>query len=525
MNKKTIIIALLALVAIAGRAQEPFFRTDSAVVRGHIVNYSTEMDFQSISAFVPNVFMGENSILTAEIRQDGTFEKHLLLHYPLRSWFYTSIETEGYQQIPFYLCPGDTLDITIRFNDGVIPDCEYSGGHAPDVARLLKVRCDVMSLYNCCRNFEGGIEAFNSFADSLYTVQVREANEQADRLRFTPFERRLALCDLAVNWGDAYLSYFSQIQDKMAEDNPAAPYTAGNAMMERLSQPELYPLLKRLPNADSLRLAPRVFHRYLSSLEYSSPLRYPIYAKRGTIWEGNLQNVVEQLLLNHSVGQRLFESNEDLVPIQLIQLHVVNDALGDWMDRGTIEEDFSAVKPFLNHPVVSKMAQQFYEEMLAYEPTLPLPEGAAAEFIKDILKQYPNRYIILDFWAMYCGPCKMEIRDTRNLRQQLHEREDVKFVFLANERNPKNEAYSDFVNENLKDEANIVIDDTRLRQLQDFFGFANLPYNVTLTPDGRIVRDGLLLREFEVGYDSFIQRLEEMKATIERHRDRLFNSQ
>ena len=244
-------------------------------------------------------------------------------------------------------------------------------------------------------------------------------------------------------------------------------------------------------------------------------MRYPLYAKRGTSWERNRQNVVEQLLLNHNVGQQFFESKENLLPIQLIQLHVVNDAMEQWMWEGTIEEDFSAVKPFLKHPAVSEMAQQFYEEMLAYEPTLPLPEGAAADFIKDILKQYPNRFIILDFWAMYCGPCKMEIRDTKIPRQQLHEREDVKFVFLANERNPKNEAYLDFVNENLKDEANIVIDDTRLRQLQDLFGFAGLPYNVTLTPDGRIVRDGIWLRQFELGYDSFIQMLEEMKAAIE----------
>lgn len=512
--KRTIIAPLLTLVALAGQAQEPFFRTDSAVVRGRIVDYSTDKDFQSISALVPDVFTGENSNVTAEIRQDGTFEKHLLLHYPLFSWFYTRIETEGYQQIPFYLCPGDTLDITIRFNDGVIPECEYSGGNADEVARLLKVRYDVIPLYDSCRNFEGDIDAYNRFTDSLYTVQVHEASRQADSLHFTPFERRLALCDLASNWGTAYLIYFDQIKTKLEQEDPRAPYKADNAVMECISKPELYPLLKRLPNADSLMLATRFFHRYLRNVEYSAPMMYPLYAKRGTSWESNRQNVVEQLSLNHNVGQRLFESKEDMLPIQLMQLHVLNDAVEQWMCEGTIEEDFSAVKPFLKHPAVSMMAQQFYEEMLAYEPTLPLPEGAAADFIKNILKQYPNRYIILDFWALYCSPCKMEIQDTRNFRQRLHEREDVKFVFLANERNPKNRAYLDFVNENLKDEANIVIDDTRLRQLQDLFGFAGLPYNVTLTPDGRIVRDGILLHQFELGYDSFIQRLEEMKEEV-----------
>ena len=36
MNKKTVITALLALVAMAGQAQEPFFRTDSAFIIGKV---------------------------------------------------------------------------------------------------------------------------------------------------------------------------------------------------------------------------------------------------------------------------------------------------------------------------------------------------------------------------------------------------------------------------------------------------------------------------------------------------------
>lgn len=55
--KRTIIASLLTLVALAGQAQEPFFRTDSAVVRGRIVDYSTDKDFQSISALVPLPFV------------------------------------------------------------------------------------------------------------------------------------------------------------------------------------------------------------------------------------------------------------------------------------------------------------------------------------------------------------------------------------------------------------------------------------------------------------------------------------
>jgi len=59
MNKKTIITILLVLIAMTGQGQEPFFCTDSAVVRGRIVDYSPTMGFQNLTAQVTDIFTGE----------------------------------------------------------------------------------------------------------------------------------------------------------------------------------------------------------------------------------------------------------------------------------------------------------------------------------------------------------------------------------------------------------------------------------------------------------------------------------
>ena len=515
MNKKTIITALLALVAMAGQGQEPFFCTDSAVVRGRIVDYSPTMGFQNLTAQVTDIFTGELKTATAEIREDGTFEKRLLLHHPILNWFYTNETNISKQQVPFYLCPGDTLDITICFDDGDVPDCEYRGGHSAEVARLLRVRSDYLNLLNLCRSFDGNIEAYHHFADSLYSAQQRMVDNFADEHHFTSFERRLAQCNMAAVSGTAYLSYFSQIQNKMAQDDPVAPYTAGNAMMERISLPEIYPLLRRLPNNDSLMLATKFFQWYLNYLEFSAPLRYPLFVKRGMTWGNSRDEVTEQLSLLRDTGRRLFVSENDVLPIQLLQLHCINEAIGEWLEAGTAEEDFRSVQSFLTHPTLQKKAQQIFDEQTNMDATLSLPESDATHFVKDILALYPGRYIVLDFWAMWCAPCKAEIRATKDFRHRLHERSDVKFVFLANERNPNREDYLAFVRENLEGEENIAIDDNRFHQLQELFGFNAIPFNVTLTPDGRIVRDGLLLRAAEAGYDRFILMLEEMKARLE----------
>ena len=65
MNKKTIITLLLALVAMTGLSQEPFFCTDSAVVRGRIIDYSSAMGFQNLAAQVTDIFTGELKTATA----------------------------------------------------------------------------------------------------------------------------------------------------------------------------------------------------------------------------------------------------------------------------------------------------------------------------------------------------------------------------------------------------------------------------------------------------------------------------
>ena len=505
--KKQIITILLALVAVTGLAQEVFFHTDSALIRGRIADYSASMGFQMLSAQIDDLFMDEHQVVSAEIREDGTFEKRLLLHHPIFNWFFTSTENLAKKEVPFYLCPGDTLDITITFNGKDVPDCTYSGGHAEEVKRLLQVRTEYLDTYLQCYSFEGDIETFNHWADSVYTEKLKEVEACAKEHGFTPFERQLMLCDVSANFGQAYLSYFAGVRAKM-------------------NQPDAYRVLRRLPNDDALMMASMYEPLYLNKLEYHTILR-PSPATSGSEEDDGedpedellqfRKEEEEELRLFRDQGRLLFAADHDMLPIQLLQLQHINDATSAMVElREEAEKNFHLFLSYLSHPQVKELAQQSFQELMGMGVAFPLPEGAASEFVREILASFPGRYIVLDFWAMWCGPCRQEIMQTQEARQQVRERSDMKFVFLANENNPNDKSYQEFVSKNLAGEHNIAIDDKRFLQLQDLFGFAAIPFNVTLTPDGRIVQNGLLLRAVsEIGYDLFIQQLEDIKQVCE----------
>ena len=507
---------LLTLIAMVCQAQEDFFHTDSALVRGRIVDYSGAMPFQNFSAQMVDLFSDEHKVVSAEIHDDGSFEKRLMLRHPVYNWFFTSTENIGKKQIPFYLCPGDTLDITITFQGSDIPRCSYSGGHADEVARLLQVRTPYLDTYAQCMSFAGDVVAYNHWADSVYTERLHWVETCATEHGFTPFERHLMRCDESANFALAYLAYFSQVQTRLTQEDPYALIKAGNAVMENLSRTDNYEVLRRLPNDDPLMMASMFYPLFLNRLKFAAPMYYPLMVKRGGVVDDSKEEVEQDLRFLGNQGHQMFATDHEVLHIQLLQLQRINEAIGAWMEMGEAEDNTNAFLTYLSHPQLKETAQQCFQQQIGMGMAYPLPEGPGADFVREILSRHPGRYLVFDFWAMWCPPCKKEILDTKDFRSRLRQRTDFKFIFLANENHPERADYQDFVRMNLDGEANIAIDDHRFRQLQDLFGFNAIPYNVTFTPDGRLFNNGLLLRGAEAGYDVFIQQLEEIKQKSER---------
>ena len=118
---------------------------------------------------------------------------------------------------------------------------------------------------------------------------------------------------------------------------------------------------------------------------------------------------------------------------------------------------------------------------------------------------------MLDFWGMGCGPCRAAIQDSKDKRDEIAKRDDVKLVFIAHERTAEgSEAYHKYVAKWLADEETVCLGSADFRRLQELFRFSGIPHYETITPDCHRVRDDLRIN----GFHYFDYELEKVKEKL-----------
>ncbi|MDR2287082.1 MAG: TlpA family protein disulfide reductase [Prevotellaceae bacterium] len=132
------------------------------------------------------------------------------------------------------------------------------------------------------------------------------------------------------------------------------------------------------------------------------------------------------------------------------------------------------------------------EVQTAYE--LPDTEETAA--FKKIIEPFKGKYILVDFWATWCGPCVSEIKDSKAIRESHKDSKDVAFVFITGAKESPLEQYNKFIEEQGLEHTYIVseLDYFSFRQL---FAFNGIPHYVVVDREGRILNNITGMYNFE----------------------------
>ena len=523
-----------------------WLKTDNITIRGRIEGYDAErFGFTAMESYVYDVTKKNNGTLLIDIKPDGTFEKQILLSYPMKLSFYASEQSKvGFYEIPFFARPGETIDVTVRLNEQGQYECFYTNGSSQEVERWLKSDLRLMELGRALNTFEGNFKEANLLADQIWQNMLNRIDMISRRDHFTPMEIHLALGEMQSIYALALMDYAMYHEDRLSpwkenEDGRWTQLVTDSVELQTVRDVNNFKALQRVDFDNPLLLLNHDFFFTLNRIQFAGPVRKvkqevmegedgtydydftkrklsidKCYAMLGEL-TGKPDNLTAQLCMLNDMQSSfdLWRQNEVAIPIIMADTTIVK-AQRDSIAANT--ESVSNMYPLylstLTHPYMRQKAEEFYQvRMSQKELTSPLPEGPGAEIIRDVIAKYPGRYLMIDFWGMGCGPCRAAIQRSKALRAEIAKRDDVKLIFIAGERTAGgSEAYKKYVAEWLAGEETICVSNDNFRRLQELLDFSGIPHYETFTPDGRRVREDIQLH----GLHNFDYELQSLKERL-----------
>ena len=519
-------------------APDDWFKTDTITIRGHIEDYDAErFGFTSMACYYTDVFEKGSTVLVLDIADDGTFCKKFQASYPVEQSFIADDSKVRFNAIRFFARPGETIDITVRKGMFGRYECVYNNGSCRDVERWLRTSHKLDDVMRPLWKFEGTFDEANEVADEVWKLAMAKLQQVARSEDYTPMEVQLALADIEARFGMDYMGCIHSIADGLVKhekrDSVWHTEILDSAEWKKYLDYETYAPMRRIDYDNPLLFASSSFDFLQNRVEYAKPVKEGQY--EGILSEtGGMEmtfgNFSKKLANSLAALRKFMGTDKDNLTAQLCAYHDMVFAFDTWREGfhgmladttiteakkkenlenwPTLTKMFPLYLDAFKNPYVRQKAEQFRDRRLSQtDLATPLPDVPAADLIRKLVGKYPGKFLVIDFWGMSCGPCRGAIQDSKDLRAEIAKRDDVKLVFIAEERTAEgSDAYHKYVAEWLADEETVCLANADFNRLQELFQFNGIPHYETITPDCRRVRDDLRIS----GYHDFNFELERL---------------
>jgi peroxiredoxin len=134
----------------------------------------------------------------------------------------------------------------------------------------------------------------------------------------------------------------------------------------------------------------------------------------------------------------------------------------------------------------------------------PAPEISLPDTEGNIIKlsSFRGKYILVDFWASWCGPCR---RENPNLVEAYNKFKNKNFTILGVSLDSKKEAWLKAIVDDNLNWAHV----SDLKQWNSavvpLYGIEGIPFNVLVGPDGKIIAENLRGRELHQKLQEVLQ--------------------
>ncbi|MCD8164867.1 MAG: TlpA family protein disulfide reductase, partial [Bacteroides sp.] len=156
-----------------------------------------------------------------------------------------------------------------------------------------------------------------------------------------------------------------------------------------------------------------------------------------------------------------------------------------------IKKDIS--NEFLVNEAIRLYETSYRNTAMGYE----LPAGdKGAELFKSMIDPFQGKYVFVDFWGTFCGPCIHGIKEMKETRRAYENSEDVVFLFITSESESPLDKYNEFIEEQELSHTYRVSSDEYLC-LRQLFRFNGIPRYVLVGREGRILNEKFSMHNFE----------------------------
>ncbi|WPO76861.1 TlpA disulfide reductase family protein [Flavobacterium sp. KACC 22761] len=150
-----------------------------------------------------------------------------------------------------------------------------------------------------------------------------------------------------------------------------------------------------------------------------------------------------------------------------------------------IYQEYSSIT---NDPILKEKLTALYNTTNAVQPGKPSPTFNYENHKggKTTLEDLKGKYIYIDLWATWCGPCVKEIPFLQKLEEQ-YKGKNIEFVTISVDAMKDHDKWSKFVTEKQLGGIQLLADNEFKSEFMKAYGIEQIPTFILLDPNGNIV--------------------------------------
>lgn len=376
-----------------------------AEISGRLLGYSTDMNF-SVSLTSTDMLTLNDETVDCTLSPDGSFTGKVMLC--ATAPIYLNV---GEHRIELLASPGKSASVTVSL-PGISEDND---------------RDDAKSIW-----FEGELSAFNDEYNSLDDDVTEKALYKWDFPEFkssgiVPFkEKQLKTLNLIKATIDSDKNLSSVMKNYLKARTELA------ASINIITAPLLY---RNMTQGKEAEVPADYYDEVISMNAFNNKFNaYTSMAPR-------LAQLTVAIARNNEKLYNLFKDNSELIP-QLTYAQTVAKQFADFTPVS--DEIKEAIKG--NSPAFADKLFEMNDEVVARIEANKSKTGytvhdldenlKGADVFNNIISQFKGKPILVDFWATWCGPCRMGMKTIEPLKQEMAGK--VTFVYVSGVTSPKN---------------------------------------------------------------------------------------